>query len=120
MDTFAWIEYLDGSPRGTKVRDIVENSQHTIITSPISIAEIVSKYHRKKRDVSRALTELEHMSSIPPADNNIARLAGEIQAEQRKTQKEFPLADAFIGATAKVRHAKLSLATSISGTSKKQ
>lgn len=95
MDTFAWIEYLDGSPRGIRVRQIIDDAHNTIITSPVSIAEIVSKYHRKNRDVSRALVEIDNASSIPLVDATTARLAGEIHAEQRKTQKDFPFGRRF-------------------------
>ncbi len=107
MDTYAWIEYIDGSPRGAKVRDIVENAENAIITSPITIAEIVSKYIRTRRDPARALTELQNNSSIPPVDSELARSAGEIHAEQRKTQKDFPLADAFVVATARSKRSRI-------------
>ncbi len=107
MDTYAWIEYLDGSPRGARVRDIVENPGNTIITSPVTIAEIASKYVRMRRDPSRALVELQNSSSIPPVDLKLGRSAGEIHAEQRKTQKDFPLADAFVLATAKSKSSKI-------------
>ena len=107
MDTYAWIEYLDGSPKGARVRDIVEDSDNSIITSPITIAEISSKYIRMKRDPTRALVELQNNSSIPPVDFKTARSAGEIHAEQRKTQKDFPLADAFVAAAARIEHSKI-------------
>ena len=107
MDTYAWIEYIDGSPKGTKVRDIVENAENTIITSPITIAEIVSKYLRMRRDPAHALIELQKNASIPPVDSELARSAGEIHAEQRKIQKDFPLADAFVAATARSKRAKI-------------
>jgi predicted nucleic acid-binding protein len=107
VDTYAWIEYLDGSPKGAKVRDIVEDSENSIITSPITIAEIASKYIRMRRDPTRALVELQNSSNIPNVDSKAARLAGEIHAEQRKTQKDFPLADAFVAATARVERSKI-------------
>ena len=107
MDTYAWIEYLDGSPKGAKVRDIVEDTENSIITSPITIAEIASKYIRMRRDPARALVELQNNSTIPPVDSKIARSAGEIHAEQRKTQKDFPLADAFVAATAKIERSRI-------------
>lgn len=107
MDTYAWIEYLDGSPKGAKVRDIVEDTKNSIITSPVTIAEITSRYIRMRRDPARALVELENNSSIPPVDSKTARSAGEIHAEQRKTQRDFPLADAFVAATARTEHSKI-------------
>ncbi|HZY95125.1 MAG TPA: PIN domain-containing protein [Candidatus Bathyarchaeia archaeon] len=107
MDTYAWIEYLDGSPRGARVRDIVDNVHNNIVTSPITIAEIVSKYRRGNRDPSRALSELEHASTVPPVDMATARMAGEIHALERRTQKDFPLADAFVAATARTRQSKI-------------
>lgn len=107
MDTYAWIEYLDGSPRGTKVRDIVDDIHNSILTSPITIAEIVSKYRRGNRDSSRVLVELEHASTIPPVDMATAKLAGEIHASERRTQKDFPLADAFVAATARTIQSKI-------------
>ena len=107
VDTYSWIEYLDGSPRGTKVRDIVDNIRNSIVTSPITIAEIVSKYRRGNCDPSRALVELEHASTVPLVDVATARMAGEIHALERRTQKDFPLADAFVAATARPRQSKI-------------
>ena len=107
MDTYAWIEYLDGSPRGTRVRDIVDNIHNNIVTSPITIGEIVSKYRHGNRDYSHALVELEHASTIPTVDMATARMAGEIHALEWKTQKDFPLADAFVAATARTRQSKI-------------
>ena len=107
VDTYAWIEYLDGSPKGARVRDIVEDTENSIITSPITIAEISSKYIRMRRDPACALVMLQNNSSIPPVDSKTARSAGEIHAEQRKTQKNFPLADAFVAATARIERSKI-------------
>ena len=107
MDTYAWIEYLDGSPKGAEVRDIIESPANAIITSPITIAEIASKYIRARRNPDRALIELQNNSSIPPVDSKLARTAGDIHAEQRKTQKDFPLADAFVAATARIQRCKI-------------
>ena len=107
MDAYAWIEYLDGSSRGTKVRDILESPQNSIITSTITLAELVSKYVRNRRDPKVVISAVESNSTLQHADPQLAILAGEVHAEERRHKKDFGLADAFVLATARTKSSKV-------------
>ena len=42
LDSFAWMEYFMGTPKGEKVKKLVDNDLQ-LYTSPIVVAEIYSK-----------------------------------------------------------------------------
>ena len=107
IDAYAWIEYLDGSSRGAKVRDLLENPANTILTSAITLAELVSKSLRAKRDPKTAIKAVESNSTLNPISFALASLAGEVHAEEKKRKKDFGLADALVLATARNRSCKV-------------
>ncbi len=43
LDSWAWIEYFEGSPKGERVKDIISDSRNEILTHSVSVAEIISK-----------------------------------------------------------------------------
>ncbi|HZY93736.1 MAG TPA: AbrB/MazE/SpoVT family DNA-binding domain-containing protein [Candidatus Bathyarchaeia archaeon] len=55
VDAYAWIEYLDGSARGARVRDLLEDSDNTILASVVKLAELISEFIRKNRDPELAM-----------------------------------------------------------------
>ncbi len=89
------------------MRDFIENPQNSIITSPVTLAEVVSKFIRTRRDPKTAVEAIESNSTIPALVPGLARLAGELHAEQRKRQPDFGLADAFVLATARSRSGRV-------------
>ncbi|HZY47023.1 MAG TPA: PIN domain-containing protein [Candidatus Bathyarchaeia archaeon] len=107
MDAFAWIEYLDGSSRGAKVRNVLEAPQNSIITSTVTLAELVSKYARARRDPKVAIAAVESNSTLQSANPELAVLAGEVHAEEKRRKKDFGLADAFVLATARTRSSRV-------------
>ncbi len=107
VDAYAWIEYLDGTARGARVRDIIEDPHNTNFMSSVTVAEVVSKFIRKGRDVRPAMRALEDNSTIQPADTSLAKLAGEVHAEVKKKVHDFGLADAFVLATARSKLSKV-------------
>jgi len=107
VDAYAWVEYLDGSPRGARVRDLLEDQANTIHTSAVTLAELVSKSLRTRRDPKTAITAVESNSTLHPISPALATLAGELHAEEKKRKKDFGLADAFVLATARNRSCKV-------------
>jgi len=107
VDAYAWIEYLDGTARGAKVRDLLEDARNTVTTSTVTLAEVLSKFIRNHRDPMLALKAIEDNSALEPVDTGLAKLAGELHAEQRKKISDFGLADAFVLATARKKSAKI-------------
>lgn len=106
IDSYAWIEYLDGTEAGLMVRKkLLKNPE--IYTSSISVAEVVSKTKRVKKDIDIAYNSILRNSFIINADEKISKEAGILHAEIRNKIKDFGLADAFVLATARMLNAKI-------------
>ncbi len=106
IDAYAWIEYLNGSTKGKKVAQILEDNNE-IYTCTITIGEIISKITRMNQDPKPAYDVLLSNSQIITADEELSYQAGLIHSEMRKTQKDFGLADAYILATARKLKTKI-------------
>ena len=100
LDSYAWIEYLNGTAKGKKVAQILETGDE-IYTSAITIGEVVSKITRMGQDAKPAYDVISSNSQIITADEILSYQAGAIHCEMRRTQKDFGLADAYILATAR-------------------
>src|SRR5208282_6561892 len=106
VDSYAWVEYLDGTESGRKVSDLIKENNE-IFTCVLTIAEVVSKAARKGKDVKIAYDVLTSNSKIIDADEELSLRAGLLHYEMRKTVKDFGLADAYILATAGKLKAKI-------------
>jgi len=102
MDTYALMEYLDGSIRGQKVRDILESKSNKCYLLSDNAAELVSIYLRRKWDLAPAL---QLIRGLPPLllDMDSAEDAGRIHAKMREKNKHIGLIDAILIAMAR-RH----------------
>ena len=94
VDAFAWVEYLEGSRLGEKVKKIVEENR--CFTSAVSLAEVVSKAQRTNRDPQIAFEAILVNSRILPVNEEAAFRAGMLHARMREKEKSFGLADAFL------------------------
>jgi predicted nucleic acid-binding protein len=106
IDSYAWIEYLDGTEIGHKVSDLIEENEE-IFTSVLTVAEIVSKVARKGKDVKVAYDILTSNSTIINAYAELSLQAGLLHCDMRKALKDFGLADAYVLATARKLKAKV-------------
>ncbi len=98
---------MDGTNRGARVREVIEDPHNACTTSVVTLAEVVSKFIRRERDPKVALKALEDNSNVQAADLALGRLAGEVHAEEKKKVKDFGLADAFVLATARSKGSKV-------------
>ncbi len=105
VDSWAWIEYLDGTGAGAKVKSYIEKG--TAYTSVVSIAEIVSKAARSGKDPNIALSAILSSSKVVDCDSNFAKDAGLLHADMKRSRSNFSLADAFALHTARSLHAKV-------------
>lgn len=101
IDAWAWIEYLIGSKRGGKVKEILDDEENEVYTCAVTLAEVISKVAREKRDVQAAFTMVSTNSQIVSANTDLSLQAGLIHFEMRKTLKDFGLSDAYVLATAR-------------------
>lgn len=107
VDAYAWIEYLDGTERGVNVEKVLEDNANEFFTSSATLAEVISKFLRSKKDIKLALTALTTLSTIVSINQETAILAAQIHFDAKKKNKEFGMLDAFVAATAKKIGAKI-------------
>ncbi len=107
LDTYAWVEYFQGSHIGEKVRKIIETKN--CITPTIVVAELADKYGRENYAYFESDMEfIETNSILAELDNRIAKNAGKIKHAVRKQHgTNFGLVDAIIMATALSLEAKV-------------
>jgi PIN domain nuclease of toxin-antitoxin system len=107
IDAWAWIEYLIGSEYGTKVNEILDYESSEVFTCAVNLAEVISKVAREGRDFEAAYTLLLGNSQLMDADEELSKHAGLLQAEMRRTEKDFGLADAYALAAARKLNSKV-------------
>lgn len=100
VDSWAWIEYLDGTPKGTRVKEVVEGDADVFVHA-VSMAEIASKARRRGKDPKAAAERVSSLSRfVSPALADSVE-AGGLHAERREKAPNFSLADAFVLQTAR-------------------
>ena len=107
LDTFAWIEYFNGSESGKKVDEIIESEENEIFSSIITIAEVASILKRNEEDVELGYKKMIDLSKLYFINSEFAKEAGILHAEIKKNIKDFGLADAFVLLTARKLKAKI-------------
>ena len=105
IDAYAWIEYLEGSTAGSKVRKIIEENE--AITLSITLAEVISKVKRKGLDENNAYQAITSNSIISDVTADVARSAGIFHAEIRKKVPNFGLVDSLLLAGARSKKIKV-------------
>jgi predicted nucleic acid-binding protein len=105
LDSFAWIEYFDGTSAGEKVQNFLENER--VVTPAIVVAELSEKYKRLNREFGSKYDFLRTRTSIVPLEEGLARVAGEINFERKKRVKGWGMADSMILATARRSGSKI-------------
>jgi len=94
VDSWAWVEYFDGSPKGRKVEEFIAKKE--VWTSAVSIAEITSRYRRKRIDEGLAMDTLFSITRVGTLSSDDAQEAGRIHAEVKPVSPNFSLADSFV------------------------
>jgi predicted nucleic acid-binding protein len=107
IDSYAWIEYFEGSEAGKRVKTIIENKENKIFTSLVNVSEIMSIFKRRGYDFEEAYKLIISLSGIHPSDCAFAKEAGLLHAEIKTKNKHFSLADAFVLLTARKLNAKI-------------
>ncbi len=107
IDTWAWIEYLDGTEKGEKAKEIIENSENQIFTNSMVLIEVVSVAKRKNKDYKIISDTILTLSKIFHDDIEFFIDAGLLHAEIKQKIKDFGLVDALVLATARKLDAKI-------------
>jgi len=106
LDSFAWMEYFMGTPKGEKVKKLVDDDLQ-LYTSPIVVAEIYSKSLRTDGKAQERTDFIIKRCAVVALDVKIAIEAAKIHAENRVKISDFGLADAIILASARSRKIKV-------------
>ena len=106
IDSYAWIEYLEGKISGQKVNDILKK-ENEIYTLNLTISEIVSRVKRKGGNSELAYNAIISNSRIINVPPKLAKEAGLLHAEIKKKIKDFGLMDSIILASARELGAKI-------------
>lgn len=103
VDSYAWVEYAEGSPQGEVARNYVEGGSD-IVTPAVVVAELADRAARTRRDDDwRDILYpfVRRHTTIRPLDPELAIRAGELKWEMREHSPEAGLADAMVLATAR-------------------
>ena len=106
IDSWAWIEYLDGTKNGLKVKEIL-TEENEVFTLVLSLAEIISRAKRKGKDIEGVENAILVNSKIINVNVEMSKQAGLLHAEMRKVVKDFGLIDAFVLKAARELKAKI-------------
>jgi len=107
IDAYAWIEYLIGSRAGEKVKSVLEEEGNEIFTCAVTVAEVVSKTARERRNFEAAYDILISNSQVVNVDEEVSREAGVLHSKMRKTKRDFGFADAYVLAVARRMKSKV-------------
>lgn len=104
FDTYAWIEYFVGSPKGRRVAAHLDSTP-TVYTCPMVLAEVASKYVRAMDSATadRHGAFILENAAIVEHTADIGHEAGRIHAEMKPEVPDFGMADAFVLAAARSR-----------------
>lgn len=105
VDTSAWIEYLDGSDKGRRVRDYLMRG--IPLTTGMIASELFSNFIRKQKPLEIAVGTLRSMATMMVIDLEMAHQTAHIYNQQRKEKPKFGIVDAHLLAAAKMNGAKV-------------
>lgn len=110
VDSYSWINYLEGDAAGDKVRKYIEDEDNEIVTNILNLAEISSYLGRKELShgkIEETLKIIRSLSKIFNFDSNFSERAGILHSEIKRKIRDFGLVDAFVLLAARELNAKV-------------
>ncbi len=99
FDTYAWVDYLAGGQRASRVSKILaDKSYRQKVTPATAIAELTEKLLREGAEPSKIEQVVQFIAShtkIYPCDRDLATLAGQINFVQKKKVKDWGMLDSL-------------------------
>lgn len=105
LDSYAWVEYFQGTAKGEKVKSILEKNE--CFTSSLSIAEVSIKILRSGKDPKEANRIMNLISKELPIDNKTSFEAAKLYVEKRKKLKDIGIVDVIIITQAREKNLKI-------------
>jgi predicted nucleic acid-binding protein len=105
VDSYAWIEFFNGTERGKSVEKILgERICYTTITSLAEISEFCSK---TGQDLDKFLERVMILSTILLINQKICILAGKLNFQRKKKIKNWGMMDSMLLAAALLNNLKI-------------
>jgi predicted nucleic acid-binding protein len=103
IDSWSWIEYFQGKPRGKRALEAIEGEERAVV-SAINLAEVYrwALSNRSKPEADLTHRILTRRCEIVPVSSSIA-----VRAAVLRHERKWGLGDALIFATAEASDARL-------------
>lgn len=106
LDTSAWVEFLLGTEKGVKVREILQEEE--LFASIVTMPELVQWCLRYNfMTIADAVEAIKQNSQILAVTEEIGLHAGKLNYERKKAGKKWGMMDSIIVATAQVYGLKI-------------
>ena len=105
FDTYAWIEYFEGSKKGEIVKKYFESEE--ILTPLIVLLELSYKADKEKWDFKKLLNFIKVKSEIVGINEEFVLCFGKVYNKMKKKIKGIGFADVIILNTAILHDAKI-------------
>ena len=112
IDTYAWIEYIRGTPEGLKAKEFIEGKE--TVTPTIVILEFEKYLLKRLREKSDSLKNYESkreyvrsISTIVNLDYALSLSAAKLDLDMKEKIKNWGMADSIVLATARSLNAKV-------------
>lgn len=105
LDSFAWIEFFNGTEKGKKVEErLIGNMCYT---SLITLAEISEFCLRSNKYFDKFLEKIISFSTILPINQEISILAGNLNFHQKKKVRNWGMMDSILLSTSLIYNLKI-------------
>lgn len=105
FDTFAWIEYFEGTEKGREVDKYLQNND--ILTPIIALLEISYRADKRNVDIKKQMDFIKMNSRIIGFNDEFIFKFGKIYNKSKEKNKNFGLADAIVLTSAMINEAKI-------------
>ena len=96
IDTYAWVEYLTGSEKGKRVKELFQDTKNRFITIECCLAELKGWTIKENLHFQEILNIVQTNSKIIPVLMNDWIHAAAIKSEIAKGVRDFGLVDALL------------------------
>jgi len=105
LDTSAWMEYFGKTENFYKVKQILKSEDCE--TSIVSLAEIYQMALRDRYLPDELISTVEELSEVLEVTREISILAGRLNFERKKINKDWGMMDSFVLATSLLHGSKI-------------
>ncbi len=105
FDTYAWIEYFNGTEKGKLVEEYLKNDK--IITPSIVLLELSYKAEKESWNFKKYFDFIKHKSEIVGVNEKFIFTFGKSYNQIKKDVKKIGITDIIIIHTARIYNAKI-------------